>query len=237
MTRLHRFIGNFDFSEHIIEIGDPRTVKQIARVLRLKAGDIVIVGDGKGKEHKALIKKVDQYKVYLLLRREDDAAPSLDREEAILYSAILKKENFEVIVQKATEIGITRIVPVLTERTIKKDVRRARLEDIAREAAEQSGQRFVPTIRDPISFTQALEEITEGDDTFFFDPTGVPFKRPVKEKSSPTRIFIGPEGGWSAKELEEAKSHGCNVYSLGKHILRGETAAIVATYLVLHSST
>lgn len=234
--RLHRFIGNFDFSNAhgLLEIKDAGMIRQIARVLRMRAGDSVILGDGNGTEVLAEIKKIDRQKIYCMLRKENGTATREER-TVTLYSAILKRENFELVVQKATEIGVSEIVPVISERTVKKRVRSDRIRDIAREAAEQSGRRFVPKIREPILFSQALDEIETGDYAVFYDPSGVPFSAQSLDNTANIRIFIGPEGGWSEKEKAEARAKNCVLLCLGTRTLRAETAAIVGLYLILHS--
>src|SRR3989338_309936 len=136
---LNRFISSFDFSNAhgLLEIKDAGTIRQITRVLRLGAGDSVILGDGNGREFVAEIKKIDRQKIYLLLRKESGTEIKESR-TVTLYSAILKRENFELVVQKATEIGVTEIVPVLTERTVKKRVRPERRSEERRVGKEQS---------------------------------------------------------------------------------------------------
>lgn len=234
--RLHRFIGNFDFSNAhgLLEIKDAGMIRQITRVLRMSAGDSVILGDGNGTEVLAEIKKIDRQKIYLMLRKENGTATREER-TVTLYSAILKRENFELVVQKATEIGVSEIVPVISERTVKKRVRPERLRDIIREASEQSGRRFVPKIREPILFSQALDEIETGDYAVFYDPSGASFSAQSLDNTANIRIFIGPEGGWSEKEKAEARAKNCVLLCLGTRTLRAETAAIVGLYLILHS--
>ena len=233
--RIHRFIGDFDFSGHIVEIGNERMVRQITRVLRLKAGEEVILGDGKGREYTAEIKKIDPKKIYLLIRRENGSAHEAGKNQVLLYCAILKRENFELVVQKATEIGVTEIVPILTERTVKKRIRPERLADIAREASEQSGRRFISKIREQILFSQAFDEIEKGDIAILYDPLGAELPKDMVKKAEHIRIFIGPEGGWSEKEKSMAQEKGALIFRLGTRILRSETAAIVGLYQILHS--
>ncbi|KKW21269.1 MAG: hypothetical protein A2131_00580 [Candidatus Sungbacteria bacterium GWC2_49_10] len=233
--RIHRFIGDFDFSGHIVEIGNERMVRQITRVLRLKAGEEVILGDGKGREYTAEIKKIDPKKIYLLIRKENGSAHEAGKNQVLLYCAILKRENFELVVQKATEIGVTEIVPILTERTVKKRIRPERLADIAREASEQSGRRFISKIREQILFSQAFDEIEKGDIAILYDPLGAELPKDMVKKAEHIRIFIGPEGGWSEKEKSMAQEKGALIFRLGTRILRSETAAIVGLYLILHS--
>ena len=117
--RLHRFIGQFDFSQSLTSLADPRTVRRIIKVFRLAEGDSVILSDGNGRECIAEIKKIEGKKIYLLIRKENG---SVNRAPGgiTLYCAILKREHFKLMVQKTTEIGIAEITPMITDRTVKK---------------------------------------------------------------------------------------------------------------------
>jgi 16S rRNA (uracil1498-N3)-methyltransferase len=141
-----------------------------------------------------------------------------------LCCSILKRENFELVVQKATELGVSRIIPIIAERTVKTGLKMERLKAIAKEATEQSGRGVVPDISEPMSLTDALA--LPGHKLFFHTGTQA---HPALS-SDPALLFIGPEGGWSDRDVAAAVSAGCQVCSLGKRTLRGETAAIVACY-------
>jgi 16S rRNA (uracil1498-N3)-methyltransferase len=225
--RLHRFIGKFDFGVKTLAVYDEEFINQWRNVLRLKTGDIIILCDGAGRESEATI--VEMKKNVITLAITDVNTP--DREpskSATLYCALLKRENFEHVVQKATEIGISHIVPLLTERTIKTGFNRERLEKIIREASEQSGRTVLPTLDEPTKFEQALSNV-DLKQTVLFDLSG----EAMSNKLSATSCFIGPEGGFSEAEVLHAKEIGCSIASLGNLTLRGETAAVVASYLAL----
>jgi 16S rRNA (uracil1498-N3)-methyltransferase len=149
-----------------------------------------------------------------------------------LYCSLLKKENFEFVVQKATEIGVEKIVPVISERTIKTNLNIPRLSLIALEAAEQSGHSFVPQINEPVAFKKALASAT--GDAVFFAPGGMDAGSALEKTGDFLGVFIGPEGGWSEAELALAKERYLPVCNLGSSILRGETAAIIASYLAVN---
>ena len=151
----------------------------------------------------------------------------------ILYCAILKKENFELVAQKAVEAGISEIVPMLTNRTVKTALNIPRLEKIIKEAAEQANRGIVPNICHPITFEDALRQTKNNDSNIFFRSSGLPM-REIKITGPRVGIFIGPEGGWDDQETELAGKYQLNMATLGKLILRSETAAIVASYLIVN---
>lgn len=232
--KIHRFIGSFDLSKKEVEIINPENIKQIKDVLRMEKGDKIILSDGKGREAEVVINEITKNKISASVL-ELTNKQELNR-KVTLFLAILKKENFELSVQKAVEVGVSNIVPIVTERTIKTGLNVDRLEKIILEASEQSGRSIVPTLSPIFNFKEALEigknsdlpaqtgekiifHITEEDNIYAPDKT-------AKNIS----IFIGPEGGFTEKEIDLAKDFGYSVASLGTFILRGETAAIIATY-------
>ncbi len=226
--RLHRFIGDFNLNSTELIVSDSEFINQWRNVLRLKTGDTLILCDGKGKEAEAIIE--DMTKNEIILSVKDINTPDTDpQKKSTLYCAVLKRENFELVVQKATEIGIYAIVPLLTERTVKTGFNRERLEKIVREASEQSGRTVLPTLSDPMTFTEAIASVN-GNESALFDLSG---SKTFDFQLSTCNFFIGPEGGFSEKEVALAKDKGCTIASLGSLTFRGETAAIVASYLAV----
>ncbi len=227
--KIHRFIIPDNLRTGDLEIRDKEIIGQIKNVLRLKVGEKIIIGNGKGQEAMAKITGIGKSSVVLKVQslREND---NESKNSVTLYCSVLKKENFEFVVQKATEIGIKRIVPVISERTIKFGLNQERLEKIAKEAVEQSGRGMAPVILEPMYFEEAVTNTSEMDGVFFFDSSG----KPIKENSlnGEIAIFIGPEGGWTDLEVSLAKNNGFIIVSLGKLTLRAETAAIVASYIL-----
>ena len=227
--RLHRFIGDFDLTNETITVTDTELLNQLRNVLRLRIGDQLTLGDGRGTEALATI--IDGDKKILRLAISEQSQPAREpHKKATLFCAVLKRENFELVLQKATEIGITRIVPLLTERTVKTGFNKERLEKILREAAEQSGRTFLPELAEPQTLEQALIQV-DPKTSIFFDLSGRVQKPEVYR--STTSCFIGPEGGFSEKEVALAQEAGLTIASLGTLTLRGETAAIIATYLLI----
>ena len=225
--RYHRFIGNFDLSKKTIEVTDLSLISQWHSVLRLKTADTVILCDGNGHESEATIVNMEK-KVTTLSIVDTKNIIRGTQKNVTLYVSILKRENFEIVVQKATEIGITKIVPLLTERTVKTGFNEIRFKKIILEASEQSGRTVLATISEPIKFAEAIQSANPKE-TVLFDISGSEFKS--SSFPSTLNLFVGPEGGFGDKEVSLAKDHGCTIASLGELVLRAETAAIVVSYL------
>jgi 16S rRNA (uracil1498-N3)-methyltransferase len=233
--RLNRFIGDFDLSKNKVEITNPENIKQIKGVLRMQKGDVIILSDGKGNSAEVTIDSISPDKIVCFVNETTSARTVLAQIKQVnLYLAILKKENFELAVQKAVECGVSNITPVITERTIKTGLNIARLEKIILEASEQCGQDIVPTLSPILKFENALAFGMSAGEKIIFHVGENNFYKPDSSAKS-TSIFIGPEGGFTDKEVSLAKESGYKVASLGPLVLRGETATIVATYLAVHA--
>lgn len=240
--KLHRFIGDYDFSKSParnasgiadaggeVEIIDPKIIKQIKDVLRLTKGEMIVLSDGKGNNAEVTINSVSASKITVTINKLE-TKPKIKRKVS-LYLAILKKENFELAVQKAVEAGVSEIIPIITERTIKTGLNVERLKKIILEASEQSGRSFVPTLSPTLNFKDALIAGNDKQEKVIFDLDNDLYI-PNKEAED-ISIFIGPEGGFTPKENALAKSYKYSVFSLGSLTLRAETAAIIATYRVV----
>jgi len=233
--KIHRFIGDYDLSKNTVEIVNPENIKQIKDVLRLKVGEKIILSDGKGAEAQVTLKEIFKNKMICTLARTVLASKpffaktSKDEDRKVsLYLSILKKENFELAVQKAVECGVAKIIPIITERTIKTGLNFERLQKIIREASEQSGRNIVPTLSTITNFEDAITEGEKSEEKIIFHASGEDYH--PNQSAKEVSIFIGPEGGFTEKEVILAKESGYKVASLGPLTLRGETAAIVATY-------
>ncbi len=228
--RLHRFILDLDLSADQIIISDREATNQIRNVFRMEAGDPFIVCDGKGTEATVQVVSDDKTIVAKVVDRR-----SVDTESAtrvVLYGAVLKRENFELVVQKAVECGVSAIVPVISSRTIKLGVKLDRLQKIATEACEQSGRGIVPEIVEPMSLRLAIVHAKSNATNFLFEPGSPPFEpSPFAPSNLPAGLFIGPEGGWDPAELDLMRAANFTAANLGPRILRAETAAIVATFM------
>ena len=165
-----------------------------------------------------------------------------------LYAALLKGQSFDLVVEKATELGVTSIAPVVTRRTVprldpdKAAERKARWQKVSRAASEQSGRGVVPEIREVVSFCELMRQAATGT------PVAVPGRRLLAYEhegltvdlaqalagATEASVLIGPEGGLDASEVEEALNRGFIPISLGPYILKAETASLAAVALLTH---
>lgn len=229
--KLHRFFIEGVLGRNSAEIRDKEVIYQITKVLRFGPGDNLLLNDASANLALAKIGQIAhdciRAEILKLERNENECG-----REVMLFCSILKKENFELVAQKAVETGVRGIIPLLCGRTVKTGFKKERLEKIIKEAAEQSGRAILPEISEPISFRKALERAKDNELNIIFDCAGKNLKDWAHARK--IYIFIGPEGGWEEYELALAKDAGFQVVSLGKLTLRAETAAIVGSYLACH---
>ncbi len=232
--KIHRFIGQYNLRPGDFELKDAEILHQMLKVLSLKPGEKVVLCDRQGQEAIGKIVKLGSDKALLSLDKPTDVTTEPKR-QIYLYCSILKRENFDWVVQKATEVGIAAIIPIITQRTVKQNLNLERLLKIAKEAAEQSSRGTVPTISQPIAWPAALELAKNNDVNLFFDIQATTTVTESIQDKKHVGIFIGPEGGWDPKEIQEAKKHGFKTSSLGLLTLRAETAAVIASYLACNT--
>lgn len=225
----HRFFINNSLTGDRVEITDPLLINQWQKVLRFKVGDRLNLIDQQGQEVEGVIESMVKTRVTIKI---NGFLPALILGSKVnLAIAILKKENFELVVQKATEIGVTTITPLVTSRTVKLGLNLERLERIITEASEQSGRRLKPVINSPVNLNEYLEHLA-GETSVAFSLNG---QVDQKINAESINILIGPEGGWSEEEEQKLREKGVILKSLGNQVLRAETAAIVGTYLATHN--
>ena len=210
--------------------------RHLRDVLRLKPGDQVYVFDGLGHEFRSTVSNIRRDVAELRIETEVEPAKPESHLQLNLGVALLKGEKFDLVVQKATELGVTKITPLITRyadihlRDASDATKRvARWQRIALEAAKQSGRAFVPEISLPVAFDK-LE--VEGDGVMFSERDGESIEN-LPGASSITAL-VGSEGGWADEEIETAQARGFHVVTLGGRILRAETAAIAVTVLMQH---
>ncbi len=214
----------------------------ISRSLRMACGEIITVCDGTGREITAELCefKPDCVRAKILSEKKSEQELPV---RVTLYQGYPKSDKLELIIQKAVELGATRIVPFESERCVKRpnaeksERRGARLSKIAEEAAKQCGRAVIPTVALPIAFEAAIKEAcTESDTVFFcYEGGGVPITQLIEnnKNSKSLAIFVGSEGGFSQKEADFAQKSGAFLCGLGNRILRCETAPIFALSAVV----
>jgi len=221
--------------------------RHLREVLRLKAGDEVYVFNGEGKEFLSRIEESRRDTARLQIIREVEPGRPESRLQLTLALALLKGEKFDLVVQKATELGVTCIMPVMTKYA---DIRLhdesdaakrvTRWQRIAMEAAKQSGRAVVPQVTRVITFASLIETTSEAvhRSCFMFSECDGQSLLQAKEQLAPDEkqmtALVGSEGGWSDEEIATARAAGWAVVTLGGRTLRAETAAIAVTVLLQH---
>ncbi len=205
----------------------------LTRVLRLRVGNPLVVFDGCGGEYDATLAAATRDGVTLELGTHRDE----DRESPLaltLGQGIARGERMDLVLQKATELGVSRIVPLLTEHTVVRlDAGRAvkrhqHWRRVIASACEQCGRNRLPNIAEPLDFGTWIEQRDESASNILLEPGAAQTLAGVAKEGRPVCLLIGPEGGLSPVERETAKNNGFEPASLGPRILRTETAAIAA---------
>lgn len=236
-------IINGGLSESKLEILG-KEAHHIANVLRLKEGTVVGLFDGFGYKAAGILLDVTNERVLVELTH-DKVANTEPLVEVTLYQSLPKKDKLELIIQKATELGVKNIVPIITKRTIvhidneKARKKMERWNKIAQEACKQSGRAYIPQISEPISFKTMLCGIKAEFNIIPYESEDKKGLRQVLRsfKASMPKsvgIFIGPEGGWDKDEVQMAANHGIIPVTLGPRILRTETASLAVLTMILY---
>lgn len=236
-----RFFLDFNIGdEKRILIKDEGILHQLISVFRVKLGDDIILLDNSRFEYEAIIKGIGKKEIIVQINNKKEGKKQ--DIQVSLFQSILKKDNVELVFEKCTEIGVVRFMPVLTERSIKFNLNQERLQKIVKEASEQCGRATLPVVEDVKNFEDSVgETILEKDvvNLIFHeesidccDKLSCDFLSNFKGVKK-FNVFIGPEGGFSNKEIELAKKNNFYVLSLGDLVLRSETAAIVSCFLVI----
>ena len=220
--------------------------RHLREVLRLKVGDEVYVFDGKGKEFHCRIEESRRDTARLKVIAEIAPARPESPLAITLAVALLKGEKFDLVVQKATELGVVRVVPVVTKladirlRDEADAVKRvSRWQRIALEAAKQSGRARVPAVEGPVAFAALVEAATRPEEArvLFAEGGGAPLASLLTTaggRHTAAVALVGPEGGWEDEEVAHAGAYGWHIVTLGGRTLRAETAAITVCALLQH---
>jgi 16S rRNA (uracil1498-N3)-methyltransferase len=230
------FVNKNNIEENRILI-DGSDAHHIARSLRMAEGDEAIVCDGEGMEYRCTLTRIrDEECECSIIEALDSGAESPVR--ITLCMAYPKGDKLEVVIQKAVELGCDQIIPFESSRCIKRpkaekaEKQTARLQRIAEEAAKQCGRARIPTVSAPISFKQMLTEAKKSDISLlcYENEDGKSIKDALRSEREikSASIIVGAEGGFSPDEAEEAVNSGCLSVTLGRRILRCETAPLFA---------
>ncbi len=219
----------------LVTIKNPDIIKQIVRVLRLGPGDLITIFDNSGFEYEVKIMELIGRSREIVGRIIGRQAGFREPPKSLtLYQSLLKSDKFEWVLQKGTELGVARFVPVISENCVVTEISKnkfKRYEEIIREATEQCGGTKLAQLDPVIKFDQALELIGRegGESKNLIAWEGEPARKIDLKLDDYEKInlLVGPEGGYTPAEIEAAKRGGLQSISLGKRILRAETAAVV----------
>ena len=219
-------------------------VNHMKNVLRMKPGEDVRVNDGQGKTYLCCVSAYEGDRAVLDILKELDSDTELPS-RIVLFQGLPKGDKMDWIVQKAVELGAYSIVPFAAKRSVvkldekKATKKQARWQAIAKGAAEQSGRSIIPEVQNVLTFTEALDSAKELDVLLIPYELEEGMKETARtieavEPGQSVGIFIGPEGGFEEEEVELAKKAGAHPVSLGKRILRTETAGLTALSVLMY---
>lgn len=218
--------------------------RHLRDVLRLTRGDEVFLFDGVGKEYRCVVSEVERTSSSVKVIEEVEPASSESPLKLTLAVALLKGEKFDLVVQKATELGVTQIIPVKTTRAdirlrdnADADKRVARWQRIALEAAKQSGRAVVPAVTAPAEFLSLIvdSQLRDVRRIMFSERGGAPLADVLDQNTASSLAMIalvGSEGGWTDEEIVAARESGWRIVTLGGRTMRAETAAITVSALL-----
>ena len=219
-------------------------VNHIKNVLRLEVGDWIVACDGNGTDYVSRIQSICSDEVVASIEKVQPTGTELPV-RITLFQGMPKKDKLELIIQKAVELGACEIVPVMTKRTVVKlseekkiNKRLERWQSIAYAAAKQCDRGIIPTVHKPVSYEEALAMADQLDYNVipYELQTGMEEARKIVDQACKQRslgIFIGPEGGFEPEEVERAMTRNIHPMTLGKRILRTETAGMALLSILM----
>ena len=241
--RIHRFFIKTPIGEddHLV-IKESALIHQWRDVFRYTTGARMVFFDGTGNEYLVLLERInpDRAEFAVLERKSgmaEEAKKTSKERQVWLGAALIKNDNFDWILQKATELGVSGIFPIIAERSIKKELNQERSLRIVQEASEQSGRLDIPQVEEPKKLIETLEYFEErfggkgggkvivcqgGKDSMTWAKGG----KKIMSGKGPLLFLVGPEGGWSPKEIEYFDKKKYVKVVIGKNVLRAETAAV-----------
>ncbi|TCK98397.1 16S rRNA (uracil1498-N3)-methyltransferase [Natranaerovirga hydrolytica] len=216
----------------------------IKNVLRLKIGDEIEICNGQAKEYCCIIDEIHTNEIIAIIQQENKSNTEL-KTKIILFQGLPKNDKLELIIQKAVELGVFEIVPIQTKRTIvkldkKKESKKIeRWNGISLAAAKQSKRGIIPKVKNIMIYKEALDYATSQVDVVV-----IPYEKATNMKATKeiidnlnvktVGIFIGPEGGFEEEEIKQAVGQGAKPITLGKRILRTETAGLSIISILMY---
>ena len=233
------FTETIDETKGIITGDD---AKHIAKVLRMKAGEKLVACDCQGRDYDCVISEVCDKQVELTVEKvyPSETEPSV---KVTLYQAMPKSDKMELIIQKAVELGVSAIVPVQTKRCVSRPDAKSmakkleRYNRIALEAAKQCGRGRIPQVLPMLDYSEALTAMKDDERAFlFYENSTSSFRKELEQAVSSVSIMVGAEGGFEEEEVSKALEQGIASLSLGKRILRCETAPLAALSIIMYET-
>ncbi|MFH1541776.1 MAG: RsmE family RNA methyltransferase [bacterium] len=225
---MHRFFVPHDQ----IPVISGQDAHQIKNVLRLKPGSQLQLLDGSGRVYYAVIQNISSEKVFCEIVKTEQLTAD-KKVEITIAQCLPKAKKMDLIIQKCTELGVDRIIPTLSERSIAKGDKPERWQKIAKEAAEQSGRGTIPEIAPLTKFADILKIKADLKIIPWELETKTSLKKLLKAHEPKSLIcLIGPEGGFSHEEIKQAQAVGWQSVSLGQNILRTETAGLALLSMI-----
>jgi len=235
---MHRFFIEQKLQgEKEVLVTDPKLIHQWLNVFRYKWKSKLVLFDNSGFEFVVEVVSLQNDKAELQIIEERESSVSTKKDVSLFYAVVKNKINFEWVLEKGTELGVSNFYPIFTDRSEEKKINLDRSQAIIKESAEQSGRAKLPLIHETENLVTALEK----KDLFliaFHAGEGAISWNTFKDNqglndAKRIGIFIGPEGGWSEREVDLFKQNSIPLVSLGEATLRAETAAVVASALLL----
>lgn len=233
------FTKSIDETKGVI-VGDD--AKHITKVLRMRPGEKLVACDTQGWDYDCVIEELNEKQVSLRVER---AYPS-ETEPSVfvtLYQAMPKSDKMELIIQKAVELGVSAIVPVQTKRCVSRPdaksmaKKQERYQRIALEAAKQCGRGRIPQVLPMLDYPQALDAMKKDRQAIlFYENSSSSFQEELQTTASSLSIMVGAEGGFDEEEVRQALERGIASISLGKRILRCETAPLAALSIIMYQT-
>lgn len=223
-----------DFTPDEVVYLDEEQSRHIARSLRMKVGDMLTLTCGDGSDYGCIIEEITQDGVVLkkCYKQANESEPDIF---VRIFQGVPKGDKLEEVIQKCTELGASEFTPVLTHRSISRPDKKsavkkqARYQKIALEAAQQSGRGIVPEVKEMTSLEAAVKNDESELKILFYEGGGKPLKTLINKGIKSVSVYIGPEGGFEKSEVDFLLENGGEVATLGKRILRTQTAPVAVT--------